>query len=166
MTETTRRGTAAPDDATEQLRVTGSRLPGPLDPASSHPPTPPATEVLSMHDLLDGPPEPALTPLPPEEAEPVAVAAPVAVAEPVAVAKPAPVAVPAAPVAVPAAPARAARPPRQRSEVAERVRSDAAAAWEGARREVSAWLGRGDNALIVGTLFVALLLLIVVAAVG
>jgi len=166
VTETTRRGTAAPDDATDpvdeataQLRVTGARLPGSLDPAATRPPATPATEVLSIHDLLDGPPEPALTRLPSEEAEPATVAEPV----PMAVAEPVPADVPAAP----AVPARTvARPPRQRSEVADRVRSDAAAAWDGARREVSDWLGRGDNALILGTLCVALLLLVVVAAVG
>jgi hypothetical protein len=170
VTQTTPRGGSPTDEATQQLptaqgqRQATPRLPRPLDPT---PPAADSTEVLSIHDLLDGPSEPvAEAPVDtvPAAETPVAEAAPALVPLPDEAVEPAPTPTPAAaprpaaaatPVAAPAA-----------TPVGSRMRSDAAAAWASTRREVQAWLARGDNALLVATVAVALLLLAVVAFVG
>jgi hypothetical protein len=183
VTDTTPPGTAASEEPTQQLRVTGTRLPGPLDPArpsggdatgthhrsgtqsrpgtqgSSGTESKPRTEVLSIHDLMDGPPGAPQVATGPAVA--TAPAAPAAEPLPTPAASPAPRPA-AAPAPVPAVPA----PARERSEVAERLRADAAAAWDGARRRTADWLRQGDNALIVATAVVALLLVIVLAGTG
>jgi hypothetical protein len=49
---------------------------------------------------------------------------------------------------------------------AEQLRSDAAAAWSGAVRRTQTWLARDDNGLMLMTAIVAIILIVVVAAVG
>jgi len=49
---------------------------------------------------------------------------------------------------------------------AERLRADAAAAWSGGLRRSQAWLSRDDNGLMLMTAVVAIILILVVAAVG
>ena len=49
---------------------------------------------------------------------------------------------------------------------AEQLRSDAAAAWSGAVRRSQTWLARDDNGLMLMTAIVAIILIVVVAAVG
>ena len=49
---------------------------------------------------------------------------------------------------------------------AERLRADAAAAWSGGLRRTQDWLTRDDNGLMLMTAIVAIILILVVAAVG
>jgi hypothetical protein len=138
VSETTRRSTSAAEDAaTQELHRPTPRMPRPLDPAAE--PASSKTEVMSIHDLLDGTEDqPALTPLPS----------------------------PAAAVPVPATADGPTASAPARSELRQRLHRDAAAAWETTQRELRDWLGRGDNALIVATSAAALLLLVVLAAVS
>ena len=171
------------DQPTQQIRrpQPAAPMPGPLSPTEAQPAAPPVSDpndgttgVLSLDDIFEAPaatagpeaavaatPAPATAPEPEPAPEP---APPVASAQPVAA--PAPVTSPAAPAAgqrrigaVPAAPAR-----RQPGRV-DRLRGDGAAAWQGGLTRSRDWLSAGDNAVIVATALVALLLLLVVALV-
>jgi hypothetical protein len=59
----------------------------------------------------------------------------------------------------------AARPQRN-PLISAQLRSDALAAWHGTRRRTQDWLRQQDNALIALTAIVAILLIVVVAALG
>ena len=151
--ENTSPETTGPADTTSADTTTA--LPGPLDLAG---PTPPAavtsdTDVLSLDDMF----EPSTDP--PARAD-AAAEAPTWTAMPVVSVRSEPISPPAAPPAPPAP------TPRRRSELGLRVRSDAAAAWTGARTRTQDWLGRDDHALMIMTALVAIVLIIVVAALG
>jgi hypothetical protein len=162
------------------------------EPAS--PPAPAAdtpadgTAVLSLDDLMGGPP-PAPDPVQPVSATPVAPVAPASVA-PAPIAPPPPAPAPASvadpavaetpvppPVTEPpvtaAAPrtattpphtAPARRPARQPSVDWVRIRTDATAAYAAGLRRGQEWITAADNALIVAMIAVAVLLLVVVGA--
>jgi len=166
---------AAPDAAVSPDEVTTVQppLPGPLDIAGSSA-RPDATEVLSLDDLFPPDPEPAPQPrwTPPEPApqpmwtEPAsAAAAPVVTADaPTWTAMPLP-APPAAAPAAPAAPEEATKAPHKpHNQVAARLHADAQAAWASTRRRTGDWLRAGDNAVILLTALVALILIVAVAA--
>jgi hypothetical protein len=55
---------------------------------------------------------------------------------------------------------------RRRSELSDRVRADAAAAWAGTTARLEDWLRRDDNGLMMLTALVACVLMIAIAAVG
>jgi len=167
-------------DTTDVLSLDELFGPAEPEPAPEPPPAEPVTAV-----------QPETTPLPsapPVAAAPTAAAAvpapPTAPVAPAAPAAPVPPAVPAAadaptwtampmvsvrpePVAAtdgaPVAPVGApARPPR-RPLVSDRLRADARAAWEGTLRHTREWLWVQDNALMVATTLVAVLLIVIVA---
>ena len=136
-------------------------MPGPLNLAGAADPAAPGrdgaadsstTDVLSLDELLGPPePEPATTP---------SATAPTWTAMPVVAVRSEPIA-PAPPAPAPAAPQQAAHthPP-----LGDRLRSDAAAAWDGALRRTRAWMGRDDNTLMLLTALVAVCLILAVAA--
>jgi hypothetical protein len=147
------------ETATQRLPRVQPPLPGSLDPVRRpaaeepvpEPPAPDATAELSIDDLMGS-------------ARPVQTAPPVAVPPP-----PPPVAAVPTPPPAPASSHAASRPTPAPAapagpSVADRVRGDAAAAWSAGMRRSRAWLGEGDNAVIAATAFVALLLLVMVAA--
>ena len=150
------------DQPTQQIRRPQpvAPMPGPLTPADSQPATPPvaeptegATDVLPLDDIFDAPAAPPR----PEAAVPPA---------------PAPTAAPTQPPAQAPAPAPARRigavpatPARREPGLVDRLRGDGAAAWQGGLTRSRDWLSTGDNAVIVATALVALLLLLVVALV-
>ena len=144
----------------EEPAQTTAALPRPLDLAGPTPdatPAAPGTEELSLDQIF----EPAV-------AEPAAVApaadeAPTWTAMPVIPVRSEPVAPRGAPDAE-----RRGEPRAERSgpSMGERLRNDAASAWDGAVRRSRAWLTRDDNGLMLMTAIVACLLILVVAAVG
>lgn len=178
------------DDSTQQLRVPRpeaeaptSRMPGPLDLTDSGAstgtgsgadvgtgwPDPPSddtvaepaapaerTEVLFLDEIFDGP-APTAEAAAPAPAAPAAAEAPTWTAMPV-------VPVRSEPVHAYDAPAATDSPTGGRAGTAQRLRADAQAAWVGTVRRTSAWLGSGDNAVILLTTLVAILLIVVVAA--
>ena len=137
-------------------------MPRPLNLAGSvdagEPADSSATDVLSLDELL-GPPVPS-APEPDPEPAPTA---PTWTAMPVVTVRSEPMTAPVA--AAPASPA-SAHPPRAAAHppIADRMRTDAAAAWDGAVRRTRAWLGRDDNALMLLTALVAVVLILAVAA--
>jgi len=163
------------NQATQRLEPPVGRLPGPLNPATGWPPPPtPAgsapmdetddqTAVLSLDDLMDEPvtPAAAATPLLAQPvAQPLLPPAPVRPATaPQTAATPSGAA--AGPAATPPAPAQ---PRKQPSVDWTRVRTDAVAAYAGGLRRGREWLLAADNALIIGMVVAALLLLLVVGA--
>ena len=144
------------EDATQRIRIRPdaptTAMPGPLDLAGSSQPSETdasTTDVLSLDELFDSPPpapqRPAQSgtaqtwtamPVVPVRSEPMTPA-------------------PAAPT-----PGRAASAP----PLGDRVRSDAAAAWDDTVRRTRAWLARDDNALMLLTALVAVCLILAVAA--
>jgi hypothetical protein len=108
------------------------------------------TDVLSLDELFDGQPDPAA-------AEPTA---PSTLAE-----APTWTAMPVVPVrSEPVRPLDAdAAPSQEPSPLGGRVRSDAAAAWDGAVRRTREWLARDDNGLTLTTALVAVILIITVS---
>jgi hypothetical protein len=155
--------TTTPEDTTPADTTT--TLPGPLDLAGPTPPPPAATSdtgVLSLDDMFE-PPTQASAPSsnePPAARPDAAAEAPTWTAMPVVSVRSEPTSPPAAPHAPPTAQSR------RHSELGQRVRSDAAAAWTGARTRTQDWLGRDDHALMIMTALVAIVLIIVVAALG
>jgi hypothetical protein len=139
---------AAGDTARESAMDTTTTLPGPLDLAG---PTAPAgdTDVLSLDDMFD---EARSTPAAPSAAE-----APTWTAMPVVAVRSEPI----TPLDPPQAPQ-----PRAKSDLGRRVRLDAAKAWDETRARTGEWLGRDDHALMLMTGLVAIVLIIVVAALG
>jgi hypothetical protein len=140
------------DQPTQQIRrpQAPTPMPGPLNPAYQPPVEQSSadsgsTEVLSLDDLLDGPSAPAPAPSTPVPPAPVA-SAPVSRVEP------------AAP-RIGAVPVRSGQP----THTSSRLRGDAAVAWRGGLDRSRAWLTSGDNAVIVGTAMIAVLLLLAVA---
>lgn len=147
------------DTATQRLPRVQPPLPGSLNPvrrpaADPAPETAPdtaegeSTAELSIDDLM-GPTRPARS------------VAPAAVPPPP---PPAAVRPPAPPAAHPAAHAPEPPVPATGPSLTDRLRSDAATAWSAGMRRTQTWLGQGDNAVIVATVLVALLLLVMVAA--
>jgi len=147
------------DQPTQQIRrpEASAPMPGTLNPTYRTPaPAPPdtaengSTEVLSLDELLDGPP--AATP-------PAATAVPITPA-PAAAQAPAPAS--AAP-RIGAVPVRSAQPTTPTDSNSSRLRGDAAAAWRGGIDRSRTWLTSGDNAVVAATVLIALFLLLAVA---
>ena len=159
--ETTSPPDTSPADSSPAETTTA--LPGPLDLAGPTPPPtgPSDTDVLSLDDMFEPPTQ---SPTDPPARADAGAEAPTWTAMPVVSVRSEPISRPSAPVAPPAAPP--APGPRRRSELGPRVRSDAAAAWSGARTRTQDWLGRDDHALMIMTALVAIVLIIVVAALG
>jgi len=143
---------------------TTTALPRPLNLADETPSREPAdkTDELSLAEIFEAPP----TAPPVEEpsgADPGAAEAPTWTAMPV-------IPVRSEPVSAPSTdrPAETSQSDTKRTgpSSAERLRSDAAAAWSGAVRRSQAWLRRDDNGLMLMTAIVAIILILVVAAVG
>jgi hypothetical protein len=146
-------GTAR-DTAREPATDTTTALPSPLNlagPLDLAGPTAPAgdTDVLSLDDLFD---EPRSTAPGPSTAE-----APTWTAMPVVAVRSEPI----TPLDPPQPPQ-----PRAKSDLGRRVRSDAAKAWDETRARSGVWLRRDDHALMLMTALVAIVLIIVVAALG
>jgi hypothetical protein len=139
------------DQPTQQIRrdPPAAPMPGSMNPAG--PPTEAAapvenpndgtTDVLSIDDLFDAPPK---------TRSPEVTAAP-------------PTSTPAAPVGdqrrIGVVPAASNDRPRG---FTDRLRGDGVAAWQGGLTRSREWLAVGDNAVIVATAFVAMLLLLAV----
>ena len=154
------------DQPTQQIRRPQSvaPVPAPLDPTEAQPaaapvdePTAGTTDVLSLDDIFEAPPA---APRPEAAVPPAPTPAPT----PASARPPAPTPSPAPATArrigpVPATPAR------REPGLVDRLRRDGAAAWQGGLTRSRDWLSTGDNAVIVATAFVALLLLLVVALV-
>ena len=145
------------DQPTQQIRrpQAPTQMPGPLTPAYQPPVEQStadsgSTEVLSLDELLDGPATPA--PSTPVAATPVATT-PVAPTPTYSRPEPAAPRIGAVPVA-------SGEPTTGGNS---RLRGDAAAAWRGGLDRSRTWLTSGDNAVIVGTALIALLLLLAVA---
>jgi hypothetical protein len=190
----TQRLTALPRD--RSAAQTTAALPRPLDLAGPTPPAqdtpaqdpsaqdpsaqqPPAqTDELSLAEIFEAPHPPAAeqpTAVQPVVEEPVieqprpteaAAEAPTWTAMPVIPVRSEPA--PAAPerTAPSAADASPVRTQRTGPSTIERMRSDAAAAWNGALRRSQDWLAHEDNGLMLMTALVAIILILVVAAVG
>ena len=136
-------------------------LPGPLNLAGSSDAGEAAdsstTDVLSLDELL-GPPIPAA---PEPEVTPGSSTAPTWTAMPVVAVRSEPMtAATSAPAPASPASGRSAAHPA----LGDRLRTDAAAAWDGALRRTSAWLHRDDNMLMLLTALVAVVLILAVAA--
>jgi hypothetical protein len=129
------------DQPTQQLRRTPppAPMPGPLDLTADEASQSDTTEVLSVDELL-GP-----------DRRPMDVV-------PVRSDGPGP-----GPAPVETLPAQSPTPAR--GALGQRLRNDARSAFDGARTRGWTWLQTGDNALIVLTLVVGLLLVVVIAAV-
>ena len=171
-------------------------LPGPLDltsaadgdhPADAQPsdlgwpqdPDEAETGVLRLDEIFDGPAAPAAAtsaraapaapaaPAPEPSATPAPPAAPASAETPTWTAMPV-VPISSDPVGPGPTPDRASPPARhrQRSELATRIRADAATAVRGAARETQAWLRVQDNFLMVMTALVGIMLIIVVSLLG
>lgn len=154
--EPTQRLNVRPDDSarTEAARTdsaqTTTALPRPLDLAGPTP-TPMPTSELSLDEIFQTP-DSAVAPRPSVDEAPTWTAMPVvSVRSEPAVAAPTPL----PPAEKPSGPA-----------LGDRIRTDAAAAWDGAWRRTREWLSRDDNGLMLMTALVACVLLLVVAAVG
>ena len=157
---------------------TTAALPRPLDlagPTPSPSPDEPVDPVepvdktgeLSLDEIFADAPPPASPPpaSPPPVTEPArAEEAPTWTAMPVIPVR----SEPTAPPASTSAAAETAQTPPKRTgpSTGERLRSDAAAAWGGAVRRSRAWLTHNDNGLMLMTAIVAIILILVVAAVG
>src|SRR3954452_4194742 len=148
---------------------TTTALPRPLNLADETPSREPAdkTDELSLAEIFEAPPaRPAPTAPPMEEpsgADPGAAEAPTWTAMPVIPVRSEPVS---APSTDRLAETSQSDTKRTGPSSAERLRSDAAAAWSGAVRRTQAWLLRDDNGLMLMTAIVAIILILVVAAVG
>ena len=169
------------DQPTQQIRRPQpvAPMPAPLNPTDTHSAAPTVSDpndgttgVLSLDDIFDESPATpgpeaavAATPAPaPAAAATPAPTTPVESAQPVA--PPAPVTAPApAPAGQRRIGAVPATPARRQPALLDRMRGDGAAAWQGGLTRTRDWLSAGDNAVIVATAFVALLLLLVVALV-
>ena len=152
---------------TQELRRTPAPVSGPLDLTSDRQLRPSVgprhaerTEILSIDDLMDG--GERVDELQPLVVDPYPAAATVGPPAPTA---PPPVAPP--PVAPPAI-VRRGRPPSRSAprarEVRDRLLTDASAMLSRAGRQAESWLRTDDNALIVATTIIAVLLLVAVAA--
>lgn len=120
-------------------------------PPEDHAPDAPATEVLQPEVGLDQ----LFDPTP---------AAPLAAATTEA---PTWTAMPVVPVrSEPLTEARPAPPRSQQPQMSSRVRSDAVAAWQGGVERVQTWLRSADNAVLLMTAVVGIVLIAVVAALG
>jgi len=163
------------DEPTQRVRAPQpppAPLPGSLDPLRGHQ-TETGTGWIERDDDVDTAAD-ATGVLPLDEIfESAAPAAPTAATQPTAAAEaPTWTAMPVVPVRsepMTAAPAAPAPPAPARSAPAhppltDRVRTDATAAWDGAVRRTRAWLGRDDNALMLLTALVAVILILAVAA--
>ena len=128
-------------------------MPGPLNLTGEREPAGDAstTDVLSLDDLFDT--EPA-----PTEAPTASESAPTWTAMPVVSVRSEPM------TSAPAAPAPASAASGTAPAAGSRLRSDAAAAWDDTVRRTRAWLARDDNALMLLTTFVAVCLILAVAA--
>ena len=160
------------EEPTQRLSVqaaqTTTALPRPLDLAGPTPPQPPEpadkTGELSLDEIFADAPPPASEPQtsqPQTSGTGGADQAPTWTAMPV---------IPVRSEPSPAAAANEAptptRPAKTGPSTGERLRSDAAAAWEGALRRSRDWLTHDDNGLMLMTAVVACILIFVVAAVG
>jgi hypothetical protein len=138
-------------------------LPGPLNLAGAADADSSTTDVLSLDELFEGQPPAETGPDAGAERAPSA-AAPTWTAMPVVAVRSEAIATTQSdPVPGPASgPAPASPQPA----IGGRMRSDAAAAWEDTRRRTRAWLARDDNALMLLTALVAVLLILAVTAFG
>ena len=150
-------------DEAETTQLPAPAMPGPLDLAGRSEATSgtDATDVLSLDELFDS--------TEPDPAPFVRPAAPVATADaPTWTAMPLPPPPPPAPApAGPEPTVRADKPqrgPSASAELAARLRADTLAALNGGRQRSTRWLRNGDNAVILLTALVTLVLIASVAA--
>lgn len=177
--EPTQRLTVQPRDPAAQTTAaqttaaqTTTALPRPLDLAGATPPPSeePAdkTDELSLDEIFAAPPAaPAPPPAPTAPAEAVrAEEAPTWTAMPVIPVRSEPVSAPPPPSPAPAPETTQTRTKRTGPSVGERLLADASSALDGAVRRSQAWLSHDDNGLMLMTAVVAIILILVVAAVG
>ena len=126
-------------------------LAGPAEAADAD-----STDVLSLDEIFD-PAEPAAAAPPASEPAAAGDGAPTWTAMPV-------VPIRSEPMTAPPTPETASTPAGR--PLGGQVRDDAAAAWDGAVRRTRGWLGRDDNALMLLTALVAVILIVTVGAVG
>jgi hypothetical protein len=178
--EPTQRLTVQPrDPAQDSAAQTTAALPRPLDlagPTSPRSPEPAdKTDELSLDEIFAAPPPARAEPAPaaPVRAEPPRADPPRAEEAPTWTAMPV-IPVRSEPVSPrPAPTSRAqteenaeAKAKRTGPSTGERLLSDASAALDGALRRTQAWMTHDDNGLMLMTAVVAIILILVVAAVG
>lgn len=138
-------------------RAAPAPMPGPLDLTGEGEPD--STEVLPLDELLGPPLDPEPEPAPVTAADDH----PTWTAMPVVPVRSEPVSAPAGAGVVPASGASATAPG---GALSDRLLTDARTAWDATLRRSRAWIGVQDNAIMLATATVAIVLIIVVALLG